>query len=85
MQLRFRYDQGNGSEEIIVGPYAMCGFEIANKTKLAKVASEGFGVVDFTELVWRQLQADDRTQATLEGFRKQLLDIELLPSEANPT
>lgn len=84
MRMTFEYDAGNGRERVEVGPMAIIGYEVANKTKVSKLASDGFGIVDMSELVWRQLKIDGRTTVELDAFRGSLVDLDPVVS-ADPT
>jgi len=84
MKLSFTFERGEGVEHVTVGPMAIVGYELNNKTKVSTLATTGIGVTDMTELVWRQLELDGREPGSLDSFRRSLVDIDPLAPE-NPT
>lgn len=84
MKLAFEIDRGQGAEIVTVGPAAIVGYELHNKTKVSRLAETGIGVTDMTELVWRQLEIDGNDPGTLDVFRRSLVDIDPVAVE-NPT
>ena len=84
MKLSFTFERGEGVERVTVGPMAIVGYELNNKTKVSTLATTGIGVTDMTELVWRQLELDGREPGSLDSFRRSLVDIDPLAPE-NPT
>lgn len=76
MQLGIQYDTGNGPQLVKAGPAAFIGWELANGTKASKLASDGIGIADLSELAWRQLQVDGVDTPPLEVWRKSLKDIQ---------
>jgi hypothetical protein len=76
MRMTFAYDLGNGVEHVEVGPMAIIGYETDNRTKISRLAAEGFGITDMTDLAWRQLRLENRTGLDLDGFRGALRDID---------
>ncbi len=76
MRMTFALDLGNGVENVEVGPMAIIGWETENRTKVSRLAQEGFGITDMTDLSWRQLRLENRTELDLDGFRKALRDID---------
>ena len=83
MKLGISYDVGAGSQSVTVGPAAFIGWELANNTKASRLATEGIGIADLSELAWRQLVLADDTTPPLEVWRKSLKDIS--PADINPT
>lgn len=76
MKLAFVYDRGQGEETTTVGPMAIVGYELENRTKISKLAETGIGMADMTDLVFRQLELEGRITGTLEEFRRSLIDID---------
>lgn len=76
MRLRFAYNLGNGSETVTAGPMAIVGYEIENRTKVSRLAADGIGLVDMTDLAYRQLVLEGRYTGTLDEFRTALVDID---------
>lgn len=76
MKLSFTYDRGQGEESTTVGPMAIVGFELENKTKISRLADTGIGMGDMTDLVFRQLELEGRVTGTLDEFRRSLIDID---------
>lgn len=76
MKLGFTFDQGSGPQTVTVGPAAIVGYELENRTKISKLAESGIGMSDMTELVWRQLQIEGRETGTLDEFRRSLVDVD---------
>jgi len=83
IKLAFAIDRGNGSEVVVVKPYAICEFEMENRVPLGKLLERGVGLSDMTDLVYRQLKADGYSQ-TLDEFRRSLEDITAVDAE-DPT
>lgn len=84
MRMTFAYDLGHGVETVEVGPMAIIGWESENRTKVSRLAETGFGITDMTDLAWRQLRLENRTDLDLDGFRRGLRDIDPVVDE-NPT
>lgn len=80
MKLTFRIDRGHGPEDVVVGPMAQVAYEVENRTKLSRLA-DGIGVVDMTDLVYRQLDLEGKAGGSLEEFRRTLVDID--PTDAS--
>ena len=76
MRMTFAVDYGSGVTEVEVSPKAVIGYEIANKTKISRIASEGFGLVDMSDLVWRQLTIEGRYTGDLDAFRSSLRELD---------
>lgn len=81
MFLGIQYDTGNGPQLVNAGPAAFIGWELANGTKASKLASDGIGIADLSELAWRQLQLDNQDTPPLEVWRRQLRDIQPVTAE----
>ena len=76
MRMTFAVDYGQGVTEVDVSPKAIIGYEIANKTKISRIASDGFGLVDMSDLAWRQLTIEGRFAGDLEAFRSALRELD---------
>lgn len=83
MQLGISYNVGEGTQTVVAGPAAFIGWELANGTKASKLATDGIGIADLSELAWRQLQLTDPDLPPLEVWRKKLTDIQ--PTQVDPT
>jgi hypothetical protein len=83
MKMTFRYDDGTGIQTVTAGPMAIVGYETANKTKISRL-TDGIGVVDMTDLAWRQLRLEGRTTLDLDAWRETLVDIDPIAAE-DPT
>lgn len=83
MKLVIQYDVGNGTETVTAGPAAFIGWELANSTKASRLASDGIGIADLSELAWRQLCIQNPETPPLEVWRRQLVDI--TPTQSDPT
>jgi hypothetical protein len=74
MILTLAFDRGQGEELVRVGPMAQVAYEVENRTKISKLV-DGIGVVDMTDLAYRQLVVEGRAPASLADFRTSLVDI----------
>lgn len=74
MILTLEFDRGAGAEQVRVGPMAQVAYEVENRTKISRLV-DGIGVVDMTDLAYRQLVVEGRAPGTLQEFRSSLLDI----------
>ena len=83
MKLGIQYDTGDGIQTVVAGPAAFIGWELANGTKASRLASDGVGIADLSELAWRQLQLEGDVPP-LEVWRKKLQDIQPYSTE-DPT
>lgn len=84
MRITLGVDYGDGPTTVVVTPLAIIGYERANRTKLSKLASDGFGISDMADLAWRQLVIERRYTGTLDEFEGALIDVEVGPSD-DPT
>lgn len=76
MKLGIQYDTGAGPKTVVAGPFAFIEWEKANGTKASKLAQEGIGISDLSELAWRQLCEEQPDTPPLEVWRKSLVDIQ---------
>lgn len=75
MKIAFAYDTGLGSTVLVIAPLAIIEFEREHRTKISRLATEGVGVGDMAELVWRQLRNSGGTELSLEDWQRTLVDI----------
>lgn len=76
MRLTFRYELRGGTPSTVdVEPFAIIGFERAHHTKIQSLATDGVGLGDMAELVWRQLAADGKFDGDLDTFERALVDV----------
>jgi len=69
-----RIDRGNGPEDVVVLPGAVCDWEDAHGgTPITEAASSTSNLV---ELAWLQVRADDPSTPDLATFRRSLRDVE---------
>lgn len=83
MKLGISYDTGQGTQVVVAGPAAFIGWELSNSTKASRLATDGIGIADLSELAWRQLVIQDQGTPPLEVWRNSLLDI--TPTTADPS
>lgn len=83
MKLSIRVDLGDGPLEVNVSPYAVIGWEKEHRTKVSKLAQDGIGFADLSELAWRQLELEHRYTGDLDSFERKLVTIE--PASSDPS
>ena len=81
MRMTFKIDSGSGPQVVTVGPMAIVAWEQENRTKVSRLAEDGIGVSDMTDLVYRQLKLEGKALGTLDEWRTGLVDID---PEATP-
>lgn len=81
MKLSIRVDLGEGPLELVVSPYAVIGWEKEHRTKISRLASDGIGFSDLSELAWRQLELEGRYSGELDTFERKLTLIEPVQSD----
>jgi hypothetical protein len=75
VRIAFTYDTGTGSTVAVIAPLAIIEYEREHRTKISRLATDGVGVGDMAELVWRQLRNTGSTDLGLEEWQKLLVDI----------
>lgn len=83
MRFTLRVDDGTGPRDVTVGPAALCGWEAEHGRSVVELASS-IGMLEMTELAYRQLTLDGAQLPELDRWRAQLVDLEPV-SAPDPT
>lgn len=75
--LTLKITDPDGTRVLTTRPWTVRSWELRNKTKVSRIATEGIGLDDYLWMAWRQMTDDGVLSVPFEAWGPTVIDVSL--------